>query len=258
MHEALFQTWLACGVGDGGQPYQAIFEQIDSHGVHRSHQNIQTQIVLVSVDQVRLWHVLRHNIAAPLAHLLLFSDNTNPFATTCRNWLHNVHVFEIAHFTINLPSFVIFGENVRRRTNVEGFAVETSHSLHITPHVIFAANWPTARKMVNVLHGADILEPTLAEKTSPHDIVRSIGNVSKPGHFKRIYHTVVRVSRRTHLESRRRIRFQLLLCVLHNAGPVFGQSALFSEKWWIGEENVGLSGRKNAINQRHDLVWRSP
>lgn len=183
MHKTLFQTWLACWVGNGGQSYQAIFEQINSHGVHGGHQNVQTQIVLVTVYQVWFRHVLRHDIPTSFANLLLFANNADSFATTCRYRLHNVHIFEISHFTINLPSFVIFGENVRSRTNVEGLPVETPHSLHITPHVIFAADWPTACKMVNVLHRTDILQTTLAEKASPHDIVRSVRNVSKTSHF---------------------------------------------------------------------------
>ena len=60
-------------------------------------------------------------------------------------------MFEVCSLSINVPSLIILWENIGGWRNIKKFAIKPTTSLHVTPHQIFAAEAPTARKMINVL-----------------------------------------------------------------------------------------------------------
>ena len=96
-------------------------------------------------------------------NLLFLSDYSNAFTTACTDRFHNIHIFEIRNFSVNVPPFVVFGHNVSRWCDVERLAMETPHALHVSPHVVLAADAPGAGEVVNVLIGVKVFKAALFE-----------------------------------------------------------------------------------------------
>ena len=96
-------------------------------------------------------------------NLLFLSDYSNAFSTACTDRLHYVHIFEIADFSVYVPPLIVFGHNVSRWCDVERLAMEAPHALHVSPHVVLAADAPGAGKVVNVLIGVKVFKAGLFE-----------------------------------------------------------------------------------------------
>ena len=86
-----------------------------------------------------------------LIDVLFLANDSDSFSTTRCNRLHNVHVLEVVHLSVDAPALKVFWHNVGGRTDVEGLAVQPSHTLHIPPHIVFSTDRPRASKVVDVL-----------------------------------------------------------------------------------------------------------
>ena len=82
VYESLVDVLLTVGVLLCCEASQSLLKEVHLQGVESRNQRINAQIILKAVDQVRIAHVLRHNVAwLPLDFLLLADDFD---ATTAR------------------------------------------------------------------------------------------------------------------------------------------------------------------------------
>jgi hypothetical protein len=141
---------------------------------------------------VWLADVFAYNVTTPLFDLLLLAYDFDSSAARASCWFHNVHVFKLTDFSVNAPPFVIIWQNVSSWSNVEGFAVKTSHSLHILPHQVFASNAPAPCKVICVLKLVYILYSVCLKQACPQYIPRvSLADKMESGHFKGINNAVI-------------------------------------------------------------------
>ena len=129
-------------------------------------------------------------------HLGMLTNDPDPTATTRRSWFHDVHAFVVASFPVQLPPFKVVGHDVGRRCYVETGAVDASHSLDVAPHEVFAADTPTAGKMVNFLVAVEVLYAALFKQTRPEYVplrCGGLGHVVEAGHLECVYDAVVGV-----------------------------------------------------------------
>ena len=104
--------------------------------------------------------------------------------------------------------------------------MESSHTLHVAPHEIFAADRPGPSEMIQVLMLVDVAESSLSEKTRPADVVGGARDVPEASHLQRVHDRVVGVRAVGDLETRRAVGFELVLRELHNAREVTRQVTL--------------------------------
>ena len=123
-------------------------EEVNLERVETGHQNIETQIVFVPSEQMRLRDVLGNHVATAFCYLCLLANDLDSAATTRGRWLHNVHVLVALNFSVDLPAFIVFREQVSHRTDVELLAVESPHALHVPPHQVLATDCPRSGKMI--------------------------------------------------------------------------------------------------------------
>ena len=94
-------------------------------------------------------------------NLLFLSDYSNAFTAARTDGFHYIHVFKVAHFAIDVPSLVVLRHDIGRGCDVEGFAVQASHALDVSPHVVFAADAPGSGEVVNVLIRVKVFKAAL-------------------------------------------------------------------------------------------------
>lgn len=95
-----------------------------------------------------LREVLGHQVARSLVDLLLLADDADASAATRGSWLHDVHVFEVVHFTLVHPPLVILWEYVGWRADLEVLAVPPSLALGVSPEITLVSDVPGASEMV--------------------------------------------------------------------------------------------------------------
>ena len=140
---------------------------------------------------MRLTHILRNNIAWALIHGLLAANDFDSFTTARCKRLHNVHILEVARLSINHPALVVFGKDVRWRSNVKSFPVQSTHPLNVPPHQIFTPDRPWACKVVYMLEGVHVAETSLFKQACPDYVPSWARDMSKACHLERIYNAVV-------------------------------------------------------------------
>jgi len=82
---------------------------------------------------MRLRQILTHQVPVLLAHLILFADDFDTSSARSTSWFQNIKVFKVIHFSIVLPPFVIFWEDVSQRTELEFFTMLSPLFLDISP-----------------------------------------------------------------------------------------------------------------------------
>ena len=256
MDEALFQRCLRCRVGHCGKADQAIFKQVDFDRVKTCDKHVESQIVLVSLDQMWLADVFGDDASSSFIDGLFLSDDSDAFAAAGSIRFHNVHVFEVACLSVDCPALVVLWENVSWWSYVKSFTVESSHPLYIPPHVVFPSDRPRPSKMINMLLLIEIAEPPLPKQASPYDVPSSACHMTEPCHLECIDHTVVCVRGVRHFEAWCAIRFKLLLVILHDARVVSRQLSLATQEGRVREKDVGLSTGEWALDHGNDLVGR--
>ena len=135
--------------------------------------------------------------------------------------------------------------------------MEAPHTLHIAPHVVFAANRPRACEVIDVLLIIHVAQATLSEESCPDHIPCSPSHVAEACHFEGVDDTVVGVRAIRNFEARRAVGLQLILCVLDDPVVVTWQVTLLAKEWWVWEENIGVSSDERALDHGYNLVWSS-
>ena len=101
--------------------------------------------------------------------------------------------------------------------------MQSSHPLHIAPHIVLAADSPRPCKVIQVLLRVDVAEFALTEEACPQNVPSCVGHMSKACHFECVDHTVVCVRAIRHFESWCAVRLELVLRVLNDARIVTRQ-----------------------------------
>ena len=208
--------------------------------------------------QVRLADIFWHHVATSLLDLLRFTHNSDTSAATGCAWLHYVHVFEVAHFSVDQPSLVVLWEYVGRWADVKRLAMKTFHTLHIPPHVVLPSNCPWASKVINVLLTVHVFQSALLEETCPDHVPAWTSHVFETCHLQRVDHTVVGVRTIGDFETWSFVRLQLVLGKLYDSRVVLGEISLLPKERWVGEEDVWIPGREWALDESYNLIgWTS-
>jgi len=71
----LVDRLLTIGVLLRCETHETLFEKVDLERVEAGHQGVDPQIVLEAINQVRIAHVLRHNIAWLALDFLLVAND---------------------------------------------------------------------------------------------------------------------------------------------------------------------------------------
>lgn len=140
---------------------------------------------------MRFWNVTRYNIPTSFLDALFFSNNFNSSAATWCCWFHDIHMLKVVDFTVYLPPFIVFRKDVCCGCDVKRLSVETSHSLNVSPHLIFSADTPWACKMIDFLVAVKIFYSSLFKKTRPANIPIRVLNVFESSHFQRVDYAVI-------------------------------------------------------------------
>ncbi len=150
---------------------------------------------------MRFAHVFGHNVTSTLVNILLLANDSDSFATTCRIWFQDVHVLEVTGLSIRHPALVILRKDVRWRGNVERLTMQTSHALHVTPHIVFATDGPRTCEMVDVLLVAHVAKSPLSKEPSPYHIPPCARYMTETGHFESVDYTIIGVSALRNFET---------------------------------------------------------
>ena len=126
-----------------------------------------------------------------LVNCLFLANDSDSFTATRCIWFHYVHVLKIARLTVNYPALVVLWEDVSRRRDIECFPVQTTHPLHISPHIVFPADGPRACKMIYVLLSVDIPQSSLPEESRPNYIPGRTRDMPESSHLQGIDDTIV-------------------------------------------------------------------
>ena len=137
MHESLLQTVFVRRVWLGRQSHEALSENVGLTRLEAGDEDVDSQIVFVTSEQVRFRDVLGDQVACSLWDGVFATYDLDSLSTTCAGWLEDVHVFEIIHFSIIYPSFVVLRENICYWANLEIFPVFSSLLLYISPKIGF-------------------------------------------------------------------------------------------------------------------------
>ena len=95
MDESLLKhLWVVC-VFLSCKSHQTLFEQKDLQRIEASHHDINSEVIFISVNQVRVLHILGNNVTIFLVDLSFRPNYFDTFATRARGWLHDVHILVI-------------------------------------------------------------------------------------------------------------------------------------------------------------------
>lgn len=119
MDEAIGCRLLTIRILLGREPHQALLEEVDLQRVETRDERIDPQVILKALDQVRIAHVLRYDVARLPLHLLLQAYNFDaaPAGRSCR--LHDIHMTVVFGLTVHAELAVVVGEQVRFGAKVE-------------------------------------------------------------------------------------------------------------------------------------------
>ena len=81
MNEPLIDILLAIGVLLCCEASQSLLKEVHLEWIKASHERIYAQIILEAIDQVRVTHILRHNVAWLALDFLLLADYFDASAT---------------------------------------------------------------------------------------------------------------------------------------------------------------------------------
>ncbi len=170
--EPLLQTVLRGRVGLGGQPNQAVLENVGFEGVEGGDDDVDSEIVLEPPEQVGLGDVLRHEEAAALGDQVLLADDLDAPAAAGACGFEDVHVFEVVHFSVVAEALVVLGENVGERAQLEVLPVLPPLLLHVAPQVGLAADAPGSGEVVDLLELVHVLELGRPDESGPEAVPR--------------------------------------------------------------------------------------
>ena len=139
-----------------GKPGEAFLEHIHSQGIETSHQNINSQVKLVAIDQERIWNILLNDAAIKLPH---FAEVVNDgYASTlgCAIGLDNPHrlaAFDSLELFKELSELLfLFWQNKSIWHDVVLlFAMLLLHSQNVDAELVFLRDFMALGKVIDLL-----------------------------------------------------------------------------------------------------------
>jgi hypothetical protein len=124
---------------------------VSSEWVEAGDDDVDSQVVFVALQEMRLGEVLGDQVSLLLLDVVLLAHDSNALATTHVSWLQNVEIFVVAELSLLLPPLVVLWKYVSRRTDLEFFSMSPSLSLGIPPEVGLTPQTPCAWEVVDLL-----------------------------------------------------------------------------------------------------------
>lgn len=122
----------------GGKSSKSLFKHIYAQRVIASHHNVNPQIVLKIINQMRIAYILRHQVVLLVANLSVFSHHlyATPASLVCR--LHYPEFAFLGCLAGHLKTVKVRREKVSVRNKVVGLRTTSSLFIEIFPHVVLA------------------------------------------------------------------------------------------------------------------------
>jgi hypothetical protein len=106
---------------------------------------------------MRFREVLRYKVATPFINMLFLANDLYSTAAARGRRLHYIHAFKSFHLTFVEPAFIVFGKNICGRRNIIVLAMCPLHFEDVSPEIVFAAQVPCPREVINLLILVDVL-----------------------------------------------------------------------------------------------------
>ena len=95
MYKPLFQHLWIIGVFLCCEPHQSFTKKKDLEGFKTCYNDINSQVILVPIDQVWICDVLTHNITTFFGNLGFWPNHFDALAAAASRWFHDVHMLII-------------------------------------------------------------------------------------------------------------------------------------------------------------------
>ena len=118
MDEPLFDRLFRASIFSSSKSHKTIMIDIDLQRIHRSHKNINSKIILVSIQKMRLVDILACHLSGRFGHSLLFMNHPDSSSTSVIVRLENIKRFLRLILSIELEFLVIFWKDVTWRNDL--------------------------------------------------------------------------------------------------------------------------------------------
>ena len=157
MNELLISCWLISRVFLRCKAGKAFFKQVDFKGIEASHERINPQVKFESINQERIWNVLRYYVIVLFLYFLLLAYNFYTASTWRSAGLHDVHVLKVLRLAIVAEFAVVIWKKIGSRAKVKFFKLALQTCI-VLIHKILAANLEWLWKVVDLLVLRNILK----------------------------------------------------------------------------------------------------
>lgn len=201
MDKAFLQRSFGRWVRLCGQTNQSLLEHISFKWLKASDNYIDSHVILVPSEKMRLWKVFAYQIAWALWYVLLFTHHSDPSAAAWGSWFHYVHVFESTGLSFLHPPFIVFRKKISWWTYLELSTVLPPLSLTIPPEVAFVANVPSPGKVIKLLELVHVLELAGSDQTCPEAVPSCSIWETEACYLESVHNAIVSVRRIIYFEG---------------------------------------------------------
>ena len=106
MDESLFQRTFGGRIGLRRQSHQTFRELVSFQRFEAGDYDVDSHVVLVPTEEVRLGQVLLNKEARSLIYRLLSTNHSNSATAAGPCWFHDVHVSIIGDLSVSAPPFL--------------------------------------------------------------------------------------------------------------------------------------------------------
>lgn len=138
----------------GCKPHQSIFLHLDSQWIDTCHHNIDPEVILEFVDQVRVHDIVGHDYILFVFQVVFFGDDFDSTAACLIGWFDNPQLFVVFLFKlVDFESVIVSREDVRHWALIEGVVIgEAAFEGEVVfPHHVFSAELKTVGEVVDSL-----------------------------------------------------------------------------------------------------------
>jgi len=112
VNESFLDRFLARSVFSSGKSDQPIVEEVDLERIIRSDQDVNPQIVFISIDEMRSVNVFTSNLPISLGDFAFLVNQSNSSTTGCIRRLKDVKRFSLFGLSVHFELFVVIRKNV--------------------------------------------------------------------------------------------------------------------------------------------------
>jgi hypothetical protein len=170
MHKPLLFVRLGGGILFSGNSYKALVINVNAKGIKRCDANIDPEVVLAPIDQMRAPDVLGHNGIALLADTRIFADHANPTSTGRISRFYDPEPVLVL-FSVKHESLIVLWHDIGLWAEVVLLSMYPLHARHVTPQVSFMPQRPTPREVSSLLLLPKALKKLRVDTPTPVEVV---------------------------------------------------------------------------------------